>query len=298
MDVRDISLEAYLDRVGLSIDGSYGPNIETLKILQLAHMQNIPFENLDVAHGHAISMSVDDVFNKLVHQKRGGYCFEHNTLFGAMLSTLGFSVTDQLARVLWNKPPCLQPFSHIVLQVETAVDGIKYLVDVGFGGMGSSAPLFYDSQVAQETADGRYLICHNGESEGMTGDNRVIKVDVDGTWVDMMCVRMASTPTVDLEQVNWFSCTHPTAMWKSCLFAARMIGTERHHVMNNTYCVRKPSGERIFTRVESVNALLDLLNSVFGLTCSELLGTVAADGSGRSFRDTCLKFVNPTPSEA
>jgi N-hydroxyarylamine O-acetyltransferase len=126
-----IDLDQYLVRIGYS--GSLDPTVETLCGLHLAHVTNIPFENLDILLGRAISLDLHSLEAKLVACGRGGYCFEHNTLFGAVLESLGFAVTRLAARVRFGSET-IRPRSHMLLSVK--LDGEPWLADVGFGAEG------------------------------------------------------------------------------------------------------------------------------------------------------------------
>src|SRR5690606_17659533 len=87
---------------------------------------------------------------KLVLSGRGGYCFEHNRLFGAVLESLGFDVTGLAARVLWEREPgSVMPRTHMLLTVDVA--GEPYIADVGFGGLTLTAPLRLVPDLEQPT---------------------------------------------------------------------------------------------------------------------------------------------------
>jgi arylamine N-acetyltransferase len=98
------------------------------------HVQAIPFENLDILLGRPILIDLDSVQAKLVAERRGGYCFEQNTLFAAVLRELGFAVTTLAGRVRLGAPEAVPtPRTHMVLRVEFPDDGGPWLADVGFG---------------------------------------------------------------------------------------------------------------------------------------------------------------------
>lgn len=141
--------DKYFIRIGVSHDEvQQPPTLELLKTIQLSHMESIPFENLDIAlKQKKISIKLEDVANKLVTNHRGGYCFEHNLLLAAALRAVGFTVTTMLARVLWNKQD-LPSHQHVVLAVKDDKD-IEYLVDVAFGGLGSTGKCSYLSLVME-----------------------------------------------------------------------------------------------------------------------------------------------------
>ncbi len=148
-------VEAYLARIG--IDQVKKPSPEFLDELIYAHQTHVPFDNLDVyAKGLSPSLAITDLFDKIVRRKRGGYCFEMNALFGALLKALDFDVRPCMARVLLRPTP-YPLISHRANFV--TIDGKTYLADVGFGGpMAPFAPLVEDG--ATRTEDGRTFTLH------------------------------------------------------------------------------------------------------------------------------------------
>src|SRR5579883_3154688 len=98
-----IDLDAYFRRIGYA--GSPRPDLATLSELQRRHVAAIPFEGFDALLGKTPSLELDDLQAKLVGSRRGGYCFEQNTLFRAALEAIGFTVVGLGARVVANSPP-------------------------------------------------------------------------------------------------------------------------------------------------------------------------------------------------
>lgn len=131
-------IDAYLARIGIT--GKRSPNAAFLDELIYAHQCAVPFENLDVYEKHLVpSLGIEDLYDKVVVRKRGGYCFELNALFGALLRGLGFSVQPCMARVTFrpNPYPLISHRANLV-----TVGSTRYLADVGFGGpMPTFAPL-------------------------------------------------------------------------------------------------------------------------------------------------------------
>src|SRR6516225_6723599 len=119
-----LDLDSYLARVQYA--GVLRASAEVLRELHLAHATHIPFENLDILLGRPIRLDLESLQAKLVHGKRGGYCFEQNLLFAAVLERLGFSVTCLAARVRLGTTRLL-PRTHMLLKVD--VDGGSWLVD-------------------------------------------------------------------------------------------------------------------------------------------------------------------------
>ena len=121
-------IDAYLQRINFTSTPQI--NFETLHALQRLHLQNIPYENLDILRNIPLSLDANDLFNKIVVRKRGGFCFELNALFSWLLRNLGFKVTDYTSRFLANDP-IIPIRCHRVISV--ALDGEDYLCDVGVG---------------------------------------------------------------------------------------------------------------------------------------------------------------------
>ncbi len=143
------NLDAYLERIGYI--GPRTASIETLEAVHALHPAAIAFENLNPLLGWPVALDVESLQGKLVSGGRGGWCFEHNTLFRHALEALGFSVTSLAARVLWNAEPGhpVGPRSHMVLLVD--LNGLRYIADVGFGGNVLTTPLRLEPHIAQPT---------------------------------------------------------------------------------------------------------------------------------------------------
>src|SRR3972149_11563443 len=133
-----IDLSIYFARIGFS--GARRPTPETLQARPARPPAAITFENLDPLLRRPVSLELAALTDKLVDRRRGGYCYEHNTLFAAALRALGFSVTTLGARVQWNVPlATVAARSHMVLRIDLP-EG-PYIADVGFGRLSLTAPL-------------------------------------------------------------------------------------------------------------------------------------------------------------
>ncbi|HEX6731508.1 MAG TPA: arylamine N-acetyltransferase [Pyrinomonadaceae bacterium] len=119
---------AYLKRINYA--GSLDPTTETLRQLQLAHLLSVPFENLSIHSGEPIILDDDALFNKIVVRRRGGFCYELNGLFAALLRALGFDVQMLSASVANAQGDWGPEFDHMTLVVTLQQ---RWLVDVGFG---------------------------------------------------------------------------------------------------------------------------------------------------------------------
>jgi N-hydroxyarylamine O-acetyltransferase len=124
-------LKQYLDRIKYSRPVS--PDVQTLHGLQRAHLQHIPFENLDIGLKRPIQLEEDALWDKIVIQGRGGFCYELNGLFARLLQEIGFEVTHLNARVYNGEGKLGIDFDHLALLVRIPGQPERWLADVGFG---------------------------------------------------------------------------------------------------------------------------------------------------------------------
>ena len=148
---------AYLNRINYS--GPFDPSAETLRQLQLAHLLSVPFENLSIHSGEPMLLNDDALFNKIVVRRRGGFCYELNGLFAALLRALDFNVQMLSASVANAQGDWGPEFDHMTLVVTLKE---RWLVDVGFGDS-FIEPLLLDSREAQVQGSRAYRIEDNGD---------------------------------------------------------------------------------------------------------------------------------------
>ena len=251
---REFDLAAYLRRVGLdaAASGDYpADSVKTLSIVMGAQAHAVPFENLDVVVGHTISMKPGDIEDKLVHRRRGGYCFEVNTLLRLALDALGFTnVEPMLCRVRYNKPEhtMLAP-SHMVLKV-SCDDGNQYLADVGFAGNGVPEPIDLAAREAVLHKHGCFRVrpyaragCTAVLQKRRRDSNDVPTGDasLDSDWIDCYIFNPdIYCEPADLELCNWGSCTMPGARFTSQLFAHCVKPDSTHYVSAGSVIVAAP----------------------------------------------------------
>ena len=251
-------LASYFSRIGYR--GPLEPSLSVLHQLTAAHVQHIPFENLDVLLGRGIDLSEDAVFDKLVERRRGGYCFEQNGLFLRVLTALGFDVTPLSARVRLDRPrDFIPPRTHMFLRVALPDDGV-WLTDVGVGGASLTSALRFEPGVEQATPhelrrivqeDGRYF--H--------------QVRFGDSWTDVCEFTGEAMPPIDREVANWFTSAHPQSHFKSRLMVAR-AGSDgrRFTLLNGELKIRECTGLARAEVIESPAQLLQLLREHFGLS--------------------------------
>ena len=214
-------LNAYLARVGLS-DRADPPSLAQV---HRAHVVAIPFENLDPHRGVPVSLEREALVRKLVHDRRGGYCFEQNLLLAAALEALGAGVELMLARVRRGRPPGrVSPRTHLVLRVTAG--GRVWLADVGFGNGTLLEPIPFGPGAVHEQSGWRFRVVAEGPAH-------VLQTERDGAWTDVYSFLPEPVPFVDLETSNWFTATHPRSPFVSGLIVAVQRADGRRVAMSD-----------------------------------------------------------------
>ncbi len=144
--------DRYLDRIGARRPAA--PDAAALRELHRRHVEAVPFENLSIVLGEPVSLDEDALVDKIVHRRRGGFCYELNGAFAALLTALGYDVRLLAASVFGDGGTLTPAFDHLALLVELDE---RYLVDVGFGAH-AVHPLRLDWPEAQEDPAGSFLV--------------------------------------------------------------------------------------------------------------------------------------------
>ena len=152
-----MDIQAYLKRI--NYHGSLEPTAEMLRQLHLAHLLAVPFENLSIHVPEPIVLEDDALFEKIVSRGRGGFCYELNGLFAALLRALGFKVSMLSAQVADDEGGFSRDFDHMTLMI---FGEERWLADVGFGDS-FVEPLLLDTREAQVQRDRAYRIVADGE---------------------------------------------------------------------------------------------------------------------------------------
>src|SRR5262245_13276183 len=149
-----MDVDAYLSRIGLTRPAA--ADEAALRELHRAHQVAVPFENLSIHLGEPISLAEEDLFEKIVRNRRGGFCYELNGAFALLLEALGYQVTRVAARV-FGGDRLGPPYDHLALFVSTSDGGGPWLVDVGFGNH-STYPLLLSSRDEQKDPGGVFAL--------------------------------------------------------------------------------------------------------------------------------------------
>jgi N-hydroxyarylamine O-acetyltransferase len=249
----DLDLDGYFRRIGY--DGPPGgPSLTLLTELHEAHVAAVPFENLDILLGRPIRLDLPSLQSKLITSRRGGYCFEHNTLFQAVLERLGFTVTPLAARVRVGVDG-IRPRTHMLLRVDLP-EG-PFLADVGFGGEGPIHPL--PLVVGHETRVGIA-----GCRLRREGDLWVLEGNATGEWTDLHAFTLERHYAVDYEMANYFTSTHPRSAFVQNLVVQRSW-PERRAILRNATLVLRNEHTVETTTVRDPSHLIEVLERHFGL---------------------------------
>lgn len=252
----EIDLDAYLARIHYA--GSRKPTLAVLNAVIAHHVAAIPFENLDVLLGRPVRLDPASLQQKLVCDRRGGYCFEQNGLLLLVLTALGFQVTPLSARVRIQMPrDFTPPRTHLFLRVEIA--GEPWLADVGLGGLSPTAALRLNETGEQPTPhEPRRIVREEGRF--------FRQAKLGGEWSDVCEFTGEAMPLIDRELANWWTSTNPGSKFRQNLTVA-CAGPEgtRRTIMNREFAIR--CGARIIERRELVTPadLLEVLAQHFGL---------------------------------
>jgi N-hydroxyarylamine O-acetyltransferase len=215
-----LDLEAYLARIRWR--GDLRPGLTALTALLQAHRSAIPFENLDVLLHRPVRLDLVSVQDKLVHGHRGGYCFEHGTLFAAVLEALGFAPVRHTARVVLFAPRGQAPRTHMFLSVPLA-EG-RYVVDPGFGGLAPGVPVPLVERV-EAPADATHWMARDG-------DRRVLRARTAGRIVDCWVSSFEAEDPVDFEVGNHYTATHMASPFVNRLMLRAVTRDGSVSVMN------------------------------------------------------------------
>ncbi|SFL19983.1 arylamine N-acetyltransferase family protein [Lysobacter sp. cf310] len=242
-------LGLYLQRLGY--DAPPAPTLETLRELQRRHTATFAFETLATFLGEPVPIDLASLQRKVLHEGRGGYCYELNRLFLALLQDLGFTARGLTARVVMGGPEDA-PTARTHMFVLATLDGLEYLADVGFGGMVPTAPLRLDTQAPQSTPHEDYRLVR-------IDGGYALRAKVGEEWRPMYVFDLTPAQEADYVVGNWYVSTHPESPFRGRMFAARTGGGIRKTLSDGSYAVHRlgqPSQRRELADADEVMAVL------------------------------------------
>jgi N-hydroxyarylamine O-acetyltransferase len=238
------------------------PDVQTLHGLQLAHMLNVPFENLDIGFKRPIRLTEEALCDKIIVQRRGGFCYELNGLFAALLKEIGFRVTYLNARVYNRKGKLGIDFDHLALLVQIPNRPGRWLVDVGFGDS-FNEPLSFEEPGEQVQGLRSYRL------EQMPAGYTVWQKNYDGSWERQYFfdLKPRSFP-VDYEAACLYHQTSPQSSFTRGSIISKATPEGRVSLEEGRLIVTR-NGQRSESLVGNKAKYRALLKQYFGVTLPE-----------------------------
>lgn len=248
--------DAYLERIGAARPAR--PDAAALRELQLRHLMTVPFENLAIHHGEDIVLEDERLIEKVVTDRRGGFCYELNGAFAALLSALGFRVTLLQARIFGDGGRLGIPYDHMALRVETDDDTGPWLADVGFGDH-AVQPLALEGRTEQEDPIGvfRFRPAPHGDLDLLRGGSPQFRLD------------LRPRALADFRAGCWYHRTSPDSYFRRSLVCSRRTGTGRVTLSGRTL-ITTVRGERQETELRTDAEVLAAYEDHFGLRLTYL----------------------------
>jgi N-hydroxyarylamine O-acetyltransferase len=245
--VEQTDVTAYLDRIGA--DRPPRVDADALRDLQIRHLRSVPFENLDIHLGRPVVLDEKALVDKVVYRRRGGFCYELNGAFGALLSALGYAVTLLAARA-FGADGLGPPFDHLALRVDAPV---PWLVDVGFGRF-SHCPLRLDERGEQADPGGAFHV-----EEGEYGELTVSRAGAPEYLLEPRPRTLR-----DFEATCWWHQTSPRSHFTRSLVCSMPTDTGRITLTGRTL-IETAGGERVERELATDADVLAAYRDRFGI---------------------------------
>jgi N-hydroxyarylamine O-acetyltransferase len=239
--------DRYLARIGARRPDA--PDAAALRELHRRHVEAVPFENLSIALGDPVALDEDSLVDKIVRRRRGGFCYELNGAFAALLAALGYDVRLLAASVFGEDGTLTPAFDHLALLVELDE---RYLVDVGFGAH-SVYPLRRDWPEAQDDPGGSFLVL-----DAPGGDVDVLK---DG--VPQYRAEPRRRRITDFARLAWWHANSPASHFRSGPRCSRATESGRVTIRGDRL-LETVHGERTETSLATDEEILAAYEKHFG----------------------------------
>ncbi|MFA5490183.1 MAG: arylamine N-acetyltransferase [Candidimonas sp.] len=246
---------AYLERLGFA--STPAATLETLAELQARHTARFPFETLANFLRDPVPIDLPFVERKILREGRGGYCFELNKLFLALLRQLGFDARPLTARVLIHARPGV-PTARTHLLILVMLHGLPYITDVGFGGLVPTAPLRLDIVAPQPTPHEIFRIVPDAA-------RYTLQALVDGDTRDLYVFDLQEQEEIDFTVGNWFVSTHPDSPFRDRLAASRTGPGYRKTLNNTEFAVHRPGAPATRLQLADAQSVVHTLRHDFGI---------------------------------
>ncbi|KAL2132214.1 hypothetical protein VTI74DRAFT_4070 [Chaetomium olivicolor] len=251
-----------------------------LTALQVHHMARVPFESLSLHYSkhRLLSLDPEDLFEKIVESGRGGYCMEVNTLFAAVLRSLGYTLYSAGARV--KGPNGYKGWDHMVNIV--TIGSTRYLVDVGFGSNGSASPQPLDNDREFDAVPPVVGRLQYRKLDEHTDPNQrawlySVKENEDAPWKDMYSFVETEFMPGDFEVMNLRTMTTPQSFFVQSVMCIRTIPDAAMKkpigwlILYRDYVKKRVGSEsKIIEQLENEEQRVEALERHFGIVLSEV----------------------------
>jgi len=248
-----LDVPSYLARIGYS--GPIEPNAENLRALHYAHLIAIPFENLDIPRGRTIVLDEGAIINKVLVLRRGGFCYELNGAFAALLRALGFNVTLLSARVARADGSEGPEFDHLTLRVDLEE---PWLADVGFG-ESYVEPLQLKPDLEQKDPAGTFRLIEIGDRIHMQ------KLEPDGNWKPQYSFSLQPRRLEEFAGMCHIHQTSPTSSFATRRICSRATLTGRI-TLSDMKLIVTSGGKREEKTLSSEEEWMSVIREQFGMS--------------------------------
>lgn len=252
MHANNFSLTDYFDRIGFRATAS--ADIASITEIMRCQLFSVPFENLDVQAGKVVSLVPEDIVEKIIGRRRGGYCYEVNGLFAMALSAMQIRYQFVAARPMFY--PTRRPKTHMAVLLH--LQGEAWLCDLGFGSYGIRAPMrlsAMDAEIQQDDDTFMLTKADNGEY--------LVRAKVDDQWADQYAFDLSPWEWIDFAPANYLNSTHPDAIFVKKLLVVLHGSAGRKILFGNT--LKSVHHGEVSKRIISAQELPAVLSSEFGI---------------------------------
>jgi N-hydroxyarylamine O-acetyltransferase len=252
----DMDVNKYLQRIGVEITDVRDPDLELLKRLQLAHVFSVPYENVDIIKNIPLSLDEEALFEKIVINKRGGLCFELNTLFDKLLTNLGFETESYFPR-FWRGEVGVPIPRHRVIAVK--ISGERYLCDVGIGSAAPRVPLLLSEGLVQEAYGESYKFMCDAQFGWMLYEYK------GGEWQKYFSFTEERYNDADFVPTMFWCEKHPASKFNKGLMVSLKTPDGRISIDGNTFKIFVGSELAGIFEDLSHSKICELLRERFGM---------------------------------
>jgi len=253
MHADNFSLTDYFARIDYA--GPRTPDIETVTRVMRRQLFSVPFENLDVQAGKIVSLVPEEIVDKIIQHKRGGYCYEVNGLFSMALESLG--IAHRLAAARPMTYPMRRPRTHMVVIVELEAE--QWLCDLGFGANVIRSPIPLTALDVEIDQEGDIYMLSLGD-DGFY----VLRTKIDGEWANLYAFDLSPQEWVDFMPANYLNSTHPDSIFVQKLVVVLLTDSGRKTLAGDSF--KTVSHGRVEKRTIAQDEVPGLLAREFGLT--------------------------------